>query len=55
MSYVFDSLALLNIVKALGETTLRCLKGSYISTLTLYEVGNALWREVTPLKQAVYR
>jgi hypothetical protein len=45
MSYVFDSSELLNIVRVLGEDALRYL----ISTLTLHEVGNALWREATLL------
>jgi hypothetical protein len=49
MSYVFDSSELLNIVRVLGEDALRYLKDSYISTLTLHEAGNALWRETTLL------
>jgi len=51
MRYVFDSSALLNIVRALGEDSLKYIRGSYISTLTLYEVGNALWKEATLLNR----
>jgi predicted nucleic acid-binding protein len=51
MRYVFDSSALLNIVRALGEDSLKYIRGSYISTLTLYEVGSALWKEATLLNR----
>lgn len=51
MKYLFDASALLNIVRRLGEKSLKILKGNYILTLTIYEVGNALWRETKLLKR----
>ena len=47
MSTLLDASALLNIVRALGEGSLEYLRGSYILTLTPYEVGNAIWKEAT--------
>jgi predicted nucleic acid-binding protein len=43
---LFDASALLNLVRKRGKNTLKLLKGNYILTLTFYEVGNALWKEV---------
>ena len=51
MKYLFDASALLNIVRRLGERSLKILKENYILTLTIYEVGNALWRETRLLKK----
>jgi len=51
MKYLLDASALLNIVRRLGEKSLRILKENYILTLTIYEVGNALWRETKLLKK----
>ena len=51
MRFVFDSSALLNIVRVLGADALGYLRGNYILTLTLYEVGNALWKEATLLRR----
>lgn len=51
MKRVYDSSALLNIIRFLGSDALPHLKGNYILTLTLYEVGNALWREATLLNR----
>ena len=45
MKYLFDASALLNLVRRLGEESLKILEENYILTLTIYEVGNALWRE----------
>ena len=51
MRYLLDASALLNIVRRLGEKSLKILKENYILTLTIYEVGNALWREASLLKK----
>jgi len=51
MKRVYDSSALLNIIRFLGTDALPHLKGNYILTLTLYEVGNALWKEATLLNR----
>ena len=45
MKYLFDASALLNLVRRLEEESLKILEEYYILTLTIYEVGNALWRE----------
>jgi len=49
MRFVFDSSALLNIVRVLGADALGYLRGNYVLTLTFYEVGNALWKEAALL------
>ena len=51
MKYLFDASALLNLVRRLGEESLKILEENYILTLTIYEVGNALWRETRLLKR----
>jgi len=51
VKFVFDSSALLNIVRILGADAVDYLRGNYILTLTLYEVGNALWKETTLLRR----
>ena len=51
MRRVFDASALLNIIRFLGSEAFPHLKGNYILTLTLYEVGNALWKEATLLNR----
>ena len=51
MKYLFDASALLNLVRRLGEKSLKILKENYILTLTIYEVGNALWKETKLLKK----
>lgn len=51
MSVVLDASALLNLVKSLGEEALEYIKGCYDLTLTLYEIGNAIWKETTILKR----
>ena len=45
MKYLFDASALLNLVRRLREDSLKILEENYILTLTIYDVGNALWRE----------
>ena len=51
MRYLLDASALLNIVRRLGERSLEILKENHILTLTIYEVGNALWRETKLLNK----
>ena len=51
MKYLFDASAILNLVRRLGERSLKILRGNYILTLTIYEVGNVLWRETKLLKK----
>lgn len=41
---MFDASALLNIIKR--ENSFDILKNGFISDLTLYEVGNAIWKSV---------
>lgn len=50
MKALFDASALLNIIRTYGSSALRYLRGSYILTLTPYEIGNALWKEATLIK-----
>ncbi len=38
-----------------GSKALPRIKGSYTLTLTLYEIGNALWKEATLLKRVALR
>ena len=45
MKYLFDASALLNLVRRLREESLKILEENYILTLTIYDVGNALWME----------
>jgi len=49
MRLVFDTSALLNMVRFLGSDAVDYLRGGYILTLTPYEVGNALWKEAALL------
>ncbi len=51
MKLVFDSSALLNLIRTIGSSAYKYLKGNYILTLTPYEVGNALWKEATLLNR----
>jgi len=51
MKYLFDASALLNLVRRLGEESLKILEENYILTLTIYEIGNALWRETRLLRR----
>ena len=51
MKLVFDASALLNLIRSAGSSAFNYLKVNYILFLTLYEVGNALWREATLLKR----
>jgi len=51
MKLVFDASALLNLIRSAGSSAFNYIKGNYILFLTLYEIGNALWREATLLKR----
>ncbi len=51
MKLLFDASALLNLIRTLGSEAYRYLKGSYILTLTPYEVGNALWKKAVLLNR----
>ncbi len=51
MKLLFDASALLNIVRELGPEAIKHLRGSYILTLTPYEVGNALLKESLLLRR----
>ncbi|RLE87040.1 MAG: hypothetical protein DRN04_18670 [Thermoprotei archaeon] len=51
MKLVFDASALLNLIRSASSSAFNYLKGNYILSLTLYEIGNALWRETTLLKR----
>jgi predicted nucleic acid-binding protein len=51
MKLIFDTSALLNLIRSLGSDAFRYFNGNYILTLTPYEIGNALWREATLLNR----
>lgn len=51
MKFVFDASALLNLIRLAGSDAFNYLNGNYISSLTLYGVGNALWREAALLSR----
>ncbi len=50
MSLLFDSSALLNLIRMIGGSSIRYLRGNYVLSLTPYEIGNAVWKEATLLK-----
>ncbi|HDD33860.1 MAG TPA: PIN domain-containing protein [Thermofilaceae archaeon] len=45
MSMLFDASALLNVVRERGGAAVDVLEGNYVITLTVYEIGNAIWKE----------
>ena len=51
MRLVFDASASLNVIRIFGIDAINYLKGHYILNLTIYEVGNALWKEVMLLNR----
>ncbi len=51
MPYLFDASSALGIVVEKGKGALRLLENNYILDLTLYEIGNALWRMHVLLKK----
>lgn len=50
MKYLFDASALLNLIKGAGRKALPILRGNAVLTLTLFEVGNALWKDALTKK-----
>ncbi len=44
MPYLFDASSFLNIVLEKGEKALELVEDNYFLDLSLYEIGNALWR-----------
>ncbi|RLE56899.1 MAG: toxin VapC [Candidatus Methanomethylicota archaeon] len=51
MSYIFDAGALLNLIRKAGSNAIEIVKENYILDLTLYEIGNVLWKEAILLKR----
>lgn len=51
MTLVFDTSALLNMIRSLGPSAADYLRGCHILTLTPYEVGNVLWKEAALLNR----
>lgn len=51
MSYIFDASALLNLIRKAGSNAIEIVRENYILDLTLYEIGNALWKEAMLLKR----
>jgi predicted nucleic acid-binding protein len=51
MKAVLDASALLNIVRTLGTNALDYVRGCYKLTLTMYEIGNVIWKEATLLRR----
>ncbi|WP_243674925.1 type II toxin-antitoxin system VapC family toxin [Vulcanisaeta distributa] len=47
MSYLFDASSIMNIIKHMKRGALSILRGNYVLDLTMYEIGNALWKDVT--------
>lgn len=45
MNLLFDSSAILNTIRNMGGNAISILKSNYILTLTIYEIGNAIWKE----------
>jgi len=45
MNLLFDSSAILNTVRNMGGNAISILKSNYSLTLTIYEIGNAIWKE----------
>jgi predicted nucleic acid-binding protein len=54
MRYLLDASALLNLIKTFGEKVPNVVKDSSIMDLTIYEVGNGVWRLVYLLKEINY-
>jgi len=51
MRLLFDASSLLNIIRYAGTETLSILRGGFVLSLTLYEIGNALWKEAALLNR----
>lgn len=51
MSYVFDASSILILTRELGEKAIDVINGNLTTSLTYYEVGNALWKECNLAKR----
>lgn len=51
MKLLYDASALLNTIRLHGRDAYELLKSHLVLSLTKYEIGNALWREVSLLKR----
>ena len=54
VGFLLDASALLNVIKMFGERGAEIMRGSSIMDLTVYEVGNGVWRLVYMLKEIDY-
>lgn len=54
IGFLLDASALLNVIKIFGERGAEVMRGSSIMDLTVYEVGNGVWRLVYMLKEIDY-
>ncbi|MHA1834776.1 MAG: hypothetical protein ACTSV7_12405 [Candidatus Baldrarchaeia archaeon] len=50
MNYLFDTSSILNIIKSRKDAAIKVLKENYTLQLALYEIGNAIWKDITLLK-----
>lgn len=50
MGYLFDTSAILNIIKNRRGEAIKILKGNYTLKLARYEIGNAIWKDIALLK-----
>mgnify|MGYP001626405038 CR=1 FL=1 len=50
MSYLFDASSIISIIQYMKRNALRVLSGNYVLDLTIYEIGNAIWKGVALLK-----
>ena len=50
MSYLFDASSIMNIIRYLKKDAAKVLRDNYVLDLTVYEVGNSIWKEAVLLK-----
>ena len=50
MSYLFDASSIMNIIRHLKKDAAKVLRDNYVLDLTVYEVGNSIWKEAVLLK-----
>ena len=50
MSYLFDTSSIINIIKHLGKNAINFLRNNYVLDLTIYEIGNVIWKETVLLR-----
>ena len=53
MSYLFDASSIKNIIRHLRRDAAKVLSNNYVLDLTIYEVGNTIWKETILLKYLV--